>query len=94
MAAYTLDIPGMSCRSEVHSGATEPARPSLASELGHEATESQMAMGYWVVFADVSDPEGYKEYIAANGKALGKYGVDFWPAAEKRNRRKGSRGRA
>ena len=27
-----------------------------------------MARGYWVVFADVTDPEGYKEYIAANAK--------------------------
>jgi len=36
-----------------------------------------MAKGYWVVFADVSDPEGYKEYIAANGKALAKYGAQF-----------------
>ena len=36
-----------------------------------------MAKGYWVVFADVSDPEGYKEYIAANGKALAKYNARF-----------------
>ena len=36
-----------------------------------------MAKGYWVVFADVSDPEGYKEYITANGTALAKYGARF-----------------
>jgi uncharacterized protein (DUF1330 family) len=36
-----------------------------------------MTKGYWVVFANVSDPEGYKEYIAANGKALAKYGARF-----------------
>jgi uncharacterized protein (DUF1330 family) len=36
-----------------------------------------MAKGYWVVFADVTDPEGYKEYVAANGKALAKYGARF-----------------
>jgi uncharacterized protein (DUF1330 family) len=36
-----------------------------------------MAKGYWVVFADVSDPEGYKEYIAANGTALAKYSARF-----------------
>jgi uncharacterized protein (DUF1330 family) len=36
-----------------------------------------MAKGYWVVFADVTDPEGYKEYIAANGAALAKYGACF-----------------
>ena len=29
------------------------------------------------MFADVSDPEGYKEYIAANGKALAKFGARF-----------------
>ena len=36
-----------------------------------------MAMGYWVVFADVTDPEGYKGYMAANAKALAKYGGRF-----------------
>ena len=36
-----------------------------------------MAKGYWVVFADVTDPEGYKEYIAASAKALAKYGARF-----------------
>jgi hypothetical protein len=31
----------------------------------------KMPKGYWVVFADVTDPEGgYKEYVAANGPAL------------------------
>jgi len=32
-----------------------------------------MAKGYWVAFADVSDPEGYKAYIAENAKAFRKY---------------------
>jgi len=36
-----------------------------------------MAKGYWVVFADVSDPEGYKEYVSAAFKALIKYGGHF-----------------
>ena len=36
-----------------------------------------MAKGYCVVFADVSDPEAYKEYVAANGKALARYGARF-----------------
>ena len=36
-----------------------------------------MAKGYWVVFADVTDPEGYKAYMAANAKALAKYGARF-----------------
>lgn len=36
-----------------------------------------MAKGYWVAFADISDPEGYKAYIAENAKAFGKYGARF-----------------
>lgn len=36
-----------------------------------------MAKGYWVVAADVSDPEGYKAYIAANAEAFRKYGARF-----------------
>ena len=36
-----------------------------------------MAKGYWVAFADVTDPEGYKAYIAANAKAFRKYGARF-----------------
>lgn len=36
-----------------------------------------MAKGYWVAFADVSDPEGYKAYIAENAKAFKKYGGRF-----------------
>lgn len=36
-----------------------------------------MAKGYWVVFADVTDPEGYKGYMAANAKALAKYDGRF-----------------
>ena len=36
-----------------------------------------MAKGYWVIFADVTDPEGYKAYMAANANALSKYGARF-----------------
>ena len=36
-----------------------------------------MAKGYWVVFADVSDPEGYKAYAAENATAFRKYGARF-----------------
>ena len=36
-----------------------------------------MAKGYWVAFADVSDPEGYKAYIAENAKAFRKFGGRF-----------------
>jgi uncharacterized protein (DUF1330 family) len=36
-----------------------------------------MAKGYWVVGVDVSDPEGYKAYVAENAKAFRKYGARF-----------------
>lgn len=36
-----------------------------------------MTKGYWVGFVDVTDPEGYKAYIAANAAAFAKYGGRF-----------------
>jgi uncharacterized protein (DUF1330 family) len=36
-----------------------------------------MTKGYWVAFADVTDPEGYKEYVAANAQAFAKFGARF-----------------
>ena len=43
-----------------------------------------MAKGYGVVFADVTDPEGYKSYMAANAKALSKYGGRFFARGGKK----------
>ena len=36
-----------------------------------------MAKGYWVARVDVTDLEGYKEYVAANAAAFQKYGARF-----------------
>ncbi len=36
-----------------------------------------MAKGYWIGHVDVSDPEGYREYQAANAVAFRKYGGRF-----------------
>jgi uncharacterized protein (DUF1330 family) len=36
-----------------------------------------MAKGYWIAGVDVTDPEGYKEYVAANAVAFQKYGGRF-----------------
>ena len=52
-----------------------------------------MPKGYWVVFADVTDPEGYKAYMAANAKALAKYGGRFLARGGKVILRKGNPGR-
>jgi uncharacterized protein (DUF1330 family) len=36
-----------------------------------------MAKGYWIARVDVTDPEGYKDYVAANSAAFSKYGARF-----------------
>lgn len=36
-----------------------------------------MAKGYWIAHVDVTDPEGYKEYVRLNAKAFEKYGAKF-----------------
>ena len=36
-----------------------------------------MPKGYWIARVDVTDPEGYKSYLAANAKPLRKYGARF-----------------
>ena len=59
-------------------GETAVARPARLPYAGHGAREaSGMPKGYWVVSVDVSDPEGYKLYIAENAKAFRKYGARF-----------------
>jgi uncharacterized protein (DUF1330 family) len=39
--------------------------------------ERHVAKGYWLVSADVTDPEGYKQYLADSGKAFAKFGGRF-----------------
>ena len=36
-----------------------------------------MAKGYWIVRLDVTDPQGYQAYVAANAEAFRKYGARF-----------------
>ena len=36
-----------------------------------------MAKGYWIAHVDVTDPEGYKAYVAANAEPFRKYGAKF-----------------
>jgi uncharacterized protein (DUF1330 family) len=36
-----------------------------------------MAKGYWIVRVDVTDADGYKDYIVANAEAFRKYGARF-----------------
>jgi uncharacterized protein (DUF1330 family) len=36
-----------------------------------------MPKAYWVARIDISDPDAYKQYVAANAKAFAKYGAKF-----------------
>jgi len=36
-----------------------------------------MAKGYWIVRADITDPEAYKNYVAANAEPLARHGARF-----------------
>ena len=36
-----------------------------------------MAKGYWIAHVEVTDPETYKKYLAANAVAFAKYGARF-----------------
>jgi uncharacterized protein (DUF1330 family) len=36
-----------------------------------------VAKGYWLAQVDVTDPEGYKDYVAANQAAFRKYGARY-----------------
>ena len=42
-----------------------------------------MSKGYWIVRVDVSDPEAYKAYVAANAEAFRKFGAHFLVRAGK-----------
>ena len=36
-----------------------------------------MAKGYWIAHVEVTDPDGYKKYVAANAVAFAKFGARF-----------------
>jgi uncharacterized protein (DUF1330 family) len=42
-----------------------------------------VAKGYWMVRGEVSDPEAYKAYVAANAEAFRKFGARFLARAGK-----------
>ena len=50
-----------------------------------------MPKGYWIVRADITDPEAYKKYVAANAEPLPAHGARFLvrggPAETSRGRR-------
>src|SRR3954453_9251258 len=49
-----------------------------------------MSKGYWIVRVDISDPEAYKAYVAANGAAFAKYQAKFLVRAGRHEAREGA----
>jgi uncharacterized protein (DUF1330 family) len=53
-----------------------------------------MTKGYWIVRVDITDPEAYKAYVAANAEAFRKFGAHFLVRSGKYETMEGtSRGR-
>lgn len=48
----------------------------LSAKLSIER-EQIMAKGYWIAHVRVTDPERYKDYVAANAKAFEKFNAKF-----------------
>jgi uncharacterized protein (DUF1330 family) len=46
-------------------------------ERNNSDEEIQMPKGYWIVRIDVTDPERYKAYVAANARPPKEYGARF-----------------
>jgi uncharacterized protein (DUF1330 family) len=42
-----------------------------------ESEGTAMPKGYWIARVDVTDPEAYRAYVAANGVAFAKFGGRF-----------------
>src|SRR6266567_4193292 len=49
----------------------------------YEREENGMAKGYWIGRVDVTNPDGYKAYVAANAEPFRKYGARFLVRAGK-----------
>ena len=49
-----------------------------------------MAKGYWIAHVDMTDPDAYKDYVAAHAVAFGKYGAKFLVRAGEASLEEGS----
>jgi uncharacterized protein (DUF1330 family) len=52
--------------------------------------EREMPKAYWVVRVDVTSPDAYKQYVAANAKPFAKYGAKFLVRGGQAESREGS----
>jgi uncharacterized protein (DUF1330 family) len=70
--AHPLREPHSVCDFLIVEGYDGPQPPATGTPPAPAALK-----GYWIAHVDVTDPEGYKPYIAANKAAFGKFGARY-----------------
>jgi uncharacterized protein (DUF1330 family) len=70
--ARPLRLPHSQCDFVIVEGYDGPQPPAAGSVPAPAANK-----GYWLYQVDVSDPEGYKTYIAANQASISKFGARY-----------------
>src|SRR5713101_7460338 len=70
--AKPLRLPHSACDFVIAEGYDGQQWPSVATPAA-----AAVHKGYWIAHVDVTDPEGYKAYIAANALPFGKFGARF-----------------
>ena len=70
--AKPLREPARVCEFVIVEGYDGPQPPPIGTPPAAAACK-----GYWIAHVDVTDPEGYKAYMAANAAAFGKFGARF-----------------
>lgn len=71
-SAHPLREPHSVCDFLIVEGYDGPQPPTIGTPPAPEKLK-----GYWIAHVDVSDPEAYKSYIAANQKPFGKFGARY-----------------
>jgi len=70
--AHPLREPHSQCDFPIVEGYDGPQPPIVGTPPAPGARK-----GYWIAHVDITDPEGYKAYQAANAKPFGMYGARF-----------------
>jgi len=70
--AKPLRLEHSTCDFVIIDGYDGPYQPPLGT-----TPEPAARKGYWIAHVDVTDPEGYKAYVAANPVPFGKFGARF-----------------
>jgi uncharacterized protein (DUF1330 family) len=71
-AAHPLREPHSACDFLIVEGYDGPQPPPVGTPPA-----AARLKGYWIAHVDVSDPEGYKSYMAANQMPFGKFGARY-----------------